>query len=206
MLNVIILISGSGSNLRAILEASQNTEYPVRVVAVGSDRQAAGLAHAEEFGVPTFVVRYRDYPNRESWGEALLTAIRSFDADLVLSAGLMRLLPANVVTELEPNLINSHPSLLPAFPGAHAVRDALSAGVSSTGVSVFVIDTGVDTGRLIAQREIAVEPGDTEETLHERIKVVERQLLVDLLTQIARQEISLSHPDQPSGITERNLS
>lgn len=191
-----MLISGGGSILKAILDAQSAGELSAQVVAVGADRSiergASGLNHATELGIPTFVVNYRDYDSREAWGEALLAKIREYEPDLVLSAGLMRLLPESFVKALSPQLLNTHPALLPLFPGAHAVRDALAAGATETGVSVFVIDEGVDTGPILEQRAVPVLEGDTEESLHERIKVVERTLIVEILEQLATGERSLT--------------
>lgn len=191
MLKLVVLISGSGSNLRALLEACDSGSLPATVVAVGADNHAPGLAHAREFGVNTFVVEPSEYANREAWGQAFLAAIETYGSDLVVSAGLMRILPADVVRALSPRLINTHPALLPLFPGAHAVRDALAAGAKETGVTVHVIDEGVDTGPVIRQAKVQIEPGDTETELHERIKVVERQLLVDVIRDIAENNINL---------------
>ncbi len=192
MLSVVVLISGAGSNLRALLDACESPLFPAKIRAVGADNPATGLEHAELFGVPTFVVDPSRFESREAWAEALLSNVKHFDPDLVVLAGFMRILPANFVQALSPNLINTHPSLLPAFPGAHAVRDALSAGAKTTGVTVHVVDEGVDTGPQLAQREVQVEDNDTEAALHERIKVVERELLVDVVRQIAEQKLQLS--------------
>lgn len=191
MLEVVVLISGSGSNLRALLEACAAGSLAARVVAVGADNACSGLAHAREFGVPTFVVEPASYGNREAWGEALRAAIETYHPDLVVSAGFMRILPAAVVRALSPNLINTHPALLPNFPGAHAVRDALAAGVPETGITVHIIDEGVDTGPIVRQATVPIEPGDTEAVLHERIKTVERALLVDVISDIASHTITL---------------
>ncbi len=192
MLRVVVLISGGGSNLRALLEASAHADYPAHIVAVGADREADGLAHAEAFGIPSFTVPYSSYPSREAWGEELLTTIREWEPDLVVLSGLMRLLPATVVDALAPNVINTHPAYLPEFPGAHGVRDALAAGVAQTGASVIVVDAGVDSGPILAQERIPVLPGDTEHSLHERIKPVERRLLIDTVRGIATDEIDLA--------------
>jgi phosphoribosylglycinamide formyltransferase-1 len=192
VLSVVVLISGSGSNLRALLDACQSPLFGAKVRAVGADNPATGLEHAELFGVPTFVVDPSRFESREAWADALLANVQHFEPDLVVLAGFMRILPANFVQALSPNLINTHPSLLPAFPGAHAVRDALSAGAKTTGVTIHVVDEGVDTGPQLAQREVQVEENDTESSLHERIKVVERELLVDVVRQIAQQQLQLS--------------
>jgi len=191
VLSIVVLISGGGSNLRALLEASEDAEFPARVVAVGADREADGLEHAERFGIPTFTVPYTSYPSREEWGDALLQQIRQWEPDLTILSGFMRLVPPRVVDALSPDLINTHPAYLPEFPGAHAVRDALTAGVTQTGASLIVVDNGVDAGPIISQERVEVEPGDTEGSLHERIKPVERRLLIDAVLDIANGHIDL---------------
>ena len=180
-----MLISGAGSNLRALLDAANNPLFGARVVAVGADNPADGLAHADLYGIPTFVVSPTNFASREAWADMLLENINFFKPDLVVLAGFMRILPPNFVRALSPNLINTHPSLLPDFPGAHAVRDALFAGATKTGVTIHIVDEGVDTGPHIAQREVAIQPDDNEGDLHERIKVVERELLVETVKAIA---------------------
>ncbi len=191
MLRVVVLISGGGSNLRALLEAAQDAEFPARVVAVGADRQADGLAHAEAFGIPSFVVPFTSFSSREEWGDELLARLREWEPDLVVLSGLMRLLPQQVVAAFGPAIINTHPAYLPEFPGAHGVRDALASGATQTGASVIVVDDGVDTGPILAQRRVPIEPGDTEATLHERIKPVERELLIQSVLDIADGAIDL---------------
>ena len=191
MLSVVVLISGSGSNLLALLKASENPLFPAKIVAVGSDKDAAGLAHAELFEVDTFVVEPERFANRDQWAKTLLANVLHHQPDLVVLAGFMKILPASFVTALRGKLINTHPSLLPQFPGAHAVRDALTAGVTKTGVTIHKVDEGVDTGEIIIQQEILVETGDTEQTLHERIKVVEREFLVSTVEDIASRRIVL---------------
>jgi len=193
-----VLISGGGSNLRTLLEECRHDSYPAHIVAVGADRDADGLAHAEAFGIPSFTVPYSAYPTREAWGEELLGALRPWQPDLVVLSGLMRLLPAGVVTALAPALINTHPAYLPEFPGAHAVRDALAAGAAQTGASVIAVDAGVDTGPILAQERVPVLPDDTEPALHERIKPVERRLLIDVVRGIADGSIDLSAASAPS--------
>lgn len=192
MLTVAVLISGAGSNLRALLEAAAEPGFPARVIAVGADRDAAGLAHADAFGIPAFTVAWRDYDSREAWGAALEEQLAAHEPDLIVLSGLMRLLPAAIVERHTPRIINTHPAYLPEFPGAHGVRDAISAGADRTGASVIVVDNGVDSGPILAQERIAIEPGDTEETLHERIKPVERRLLIDTVRRIATGELDLS--------------
>ncbi len=191
MLSLVVLISGGGSNLRALLEASEDAEFPARVVAVGADRPADGFEHAEHFGVPTFSVALTAFDDRDAWGDALLEQVRVWQPDLVVLSGFMKLLPPRVVAALAPNLINTHPAYLPEFPGAHAVRDAIAARVTETGASVIVVDNGVDSGPIIAQERIPVLPGDTETELHERIKPVERRLLVQAILDIANGHIDL---------------
>lgn len=191
MLSVVVLISGSGSNLLALLEAADNPLFGAKVLAVGSDQPAEGLAHAENFGVPTFVVAPTAFGRREDWADMLLANINHFKPDLVVLAGFMRILPANFVSALSPNLINLHPSLLPAYPGAHAVRDALFDGAKTTGATIHIVDEGVDTGPHIAQVEVAVLPDDNETELHDRIKVAERQLLISTVKDIAANKINL---------------
>lgn len=196
-----MLISGGGSNLKALLDAALDptaeTPFPARIVAVGSDTDAPGLAHAEAAGIPTFVVRPRDYDDREEWGQVLAAAIQEHhvgtgpEPGLVVSAGLMRILPPGFVREFSPRLINTHPALLPLFPGAHAVRDALASGATETGVTVHVIDEGVDTGPVLRQARVTIRPGESEEELHERIKQIERPLLVETVRAIATGELEL---------------
>ena len=191
MLSLVVLISGGGSNLRALLDASQDAEFPARVVAVGADRDADGFIHAEEFGIPTFSVAMSNFADRDAWAAELLAQVRSWNADLVVLSGFMKLLPPSFVAELSPNLINTHPAYLPEFPGAHGVRDALAAGATETGASVIVVDNGVDSGPIISQERVPIEPGDTEASLHERIKPVERRLLIQAILDIANSAIDL---------------
>ncbi|GAA3859400.1 phosphoribosylglycinamide formyltransferase [Leifsonia kafniensis] len=191
MLSLVVLISGGGSNLRALLEASEDAEFPARVVAIGADRDADGLALGEEFGIPTFTVPFTSFANRDAWGDELLAQIQQWQPDLVVLSGLMRLLPPRVVEALSPHLVNTHPAYLPEFPGAHGVRDALAAGATQTGASLIVVDNGVDAGPIIAQERVPVLPGDTEASLHERIKPVERRLLVQAVLDIANGHVDL---------------
>lgn len=191
MLSLVVLISGGGSNLRALLDASQDAEFPARVVAVGADRDADGFIHAEEYGIPTFSVAMSAFADRDAWAAEMLAQVRSWNADLVVLSGFMKLLPPSFVAALSPNLINTHPAYLPEFPGAHGVRDALAAGVPETGASVIVVDNGVDSGPIISQERIPVVAGDTEASLHERIKPVERRLLIQAILDIANAHIDL---------------
>lgn len=191
MLKLVVLISGTGSNLRALLDASADAEFPARVVAIGADRDAEGLALGEEFGVPTFSVPFTAYPDRDAWGDALIAEVARWEPDVVVLSGLMRLVPPAVVDAFSPQLINTHPAYLPEFPGAHGVRDALAAGVTQTGASLIVVDNSVDGGPIIAQERIPVLPGDTESSLHDRIKPVERRLLIQAVLDIANQHLDL---------------
>ncbi|MBX3087952.1 MAG: phosphoribosylglycinamide formyltransferase [Cryobacterium sp.] len=185
MLSLAVLISGEGSNLRALLESTANPAFPARVSVVGSEREAAGLRFARTFGVPAFCLPWDAFPSREAWGKALLVQLDIWKPDLLVLSGFMKLLPAEVVRALSPRILNTHPAYLPEFPGAHAVRDAIEASVTETGASVIVVDEGEDTGPVLLQERVAVLPDDTEETLHRRIKVVERRLLTTVLAEIA---------------------
>ncbi|WP_448005741.1 phosphoribosylglycinamide formyltransferase [Agromyces bauzanensis] len=191
MLQLVVLISGTGSNLRALLEASEDAEFPARVVAIGADREADGLALGEEFGIPTFIVPFTAYPDRDAWGDALIEQVRQWQPDLVILSGLMRLVPPAVVDAFSPHIINTHPAYLPEFPGAHGVREALAAGVDQTGASLIVVDNSVDGGPIIAQERVPVLPGDTEQALHDRIKPVERRLLIQAVLDIANSHLDL---------------
>jgi phosphoribosylglycinamide formyltransferase-1 len=191
MLSVVVLISGSGSNLRALLEACDNPLYPARILAVGSETAAQGLAHAEEFGVPTFVVELDRFSSREAWAEMLKNNIDFFKPDLVVLAGFMKVLPASFVKHFQGRMVNLHPSLLPEFPGAHAVRDALAAGATVTGTTIHLVDEGVDTGKILRQTQLAIPQGISELDLHEQIKELEREQLVTLVRDLAEGTLSL---------------
>jgi phosphoribosylglycinamide formyltransferase-1 len=192
VLTLAVLISGAGSNLRALLEAASDPAFPARVVVVGADRQADGFAHAEDFGIPTIMVPFREFETREHWGAELQSQLEVWQPDLLVLSGLMRLLPQAVVDAWAPRIINTHPAYLPEFPGAHGVRDALAAGVAETGASVIVVDGGIDSGPILAQERVPVLPGDTEHALHERIKPVERRLLLDVIRRIATGDLDLT--------------
>ena len=191
MLKLVVLISGGGSNLRSLLDAADDAEYPALVVAIGADRDADGLAHAEQRGIASFTVPFGSFADRDAWGDELLEQVTSWQPDLVILSGFMRLLPRRFVAALAPRLINTHPAYLPEFPGAHGVRDALAAGATQTGASVIVVDHGIDSGPIITQERVAVHPGDTEHSLHDRIKLVERRLLVDCVLDIANGVVDL---------------
>ena len=178
---MVVLASGSGTLLQSLLDSPIGRS----VVAVGSDvGDAPALARAASAGIPTFAIEPGDFPTRAAWDAALLDAVREFTPDWVVSAGFMRILGPGFVAAFPGTIINTHPALLPAFPGAHGVRDALRYGVKVTGCTVHVVDEGVDTGPIIAQRAVEILPHDTEGSLHERIKAVERDLLVQTLTQL----------------------
>lgn len=183
---VVVLVSGSGTLLQSLLDAQAAGELAAEVVAVGADRDGCeGLARARRAGVPTFVVRLRDHVDRAAWDAALADAVAAHDPDLVVSAGFMKLVGEAFLTRYAGRMINTHPALLPSFPGAHGVRDALAHGVKVTGCTVFEVDAGVDTGRILDQVPVRVADDDTEETLHERIKVAERRLLLDTVNALA---------------------
>ena len=174
--------------MKAILEATAAPGYGARVAAVIADRaDAAGLAIAQGAGIPTAVVSLSDFPERALWDEAIARTIGSFEPDLVVAAGFMRILGAPCLTRFDGRIINTHPALLPSYPGAHAVRDALAGGAKVTGCTVIIVDAGVDTGPIVAQAAVAVEDNDTEESLHERIKVVERDLLAATVGRMVRE-------------------
>lgn len=176
-----MLISGAGSNLEAFLNALPTSGMDAAVVAVGADGAAPGLAHGTQQGIPTFVVSPKDYADRDQWGQALVQELEKFSPDWIILSGFMKLLPPVVVQRFSPKIINTHPAYLPEFPGPHGVRDALDAGVSVTGASVIVVDDGVDSGPIVAQERVPVHPGDSEASLHDRIKIVERRLLLEVM-------------------------
>ncbi|GAB3067164.1 phosphoribosylglycinamide formyltransferase [Pedococcus soli] len=188
---IVVLISGSGTNLQALIDATADPAYGVRILAVGADRAGiSGLHKAAAAGIPTFVVRVEDHDDRADWDAALAERIADHEPAFVVSAGFMKILGPRVLGDHV--VLNTHPALLPAFPGAHAVRDALAAGATVTGCTVHVVDAGVDTGPVIAQSTVEVLPGDTEDTLHERIKAVEHPLLVNIVGRAAREGITVT--------------
>ncbi|MFC0526347.1 phosphoribosylglycinamide formyltransferase [Phytohabitans kaempferiae] len=184
----MVLVSGSGSNLQALLDATADAEYGAQVVAVGADREGiAGLDRAAAAGVPTFVDSVRAYPTREEWDAALTAHVAEHKPDLVISAGFLKLVGATFLGAFGDRYINTHNSLLPAFPGMHGPRDALAYGVRLAGATLFFVDAGVDTGPIIAQVAVPVLTDDTEETLTERIKEAERRQLVDAVGRLVRE-------------------
>ncbi|AWK11024.1 phosphoribosylglycinamide formyltransferase [Streptomyces spongiicola] len=186
---LVVLVSGSGTNLQALLDAigGDPEGFGARIVAVGADRDGiAGLERARAAGIPTFVCRVKDHPTREEWDRALAGAAAAYEPDLVVSAGFMKIVGRDFLARFGGRFVNTHPALLPSFPGAHGVRDALAYGVKVTGCTVHFVDDGVDTGPIIAQGVVAVRGEDDESALHERIKEVERQLLVEVVGRLAR--------------------
>ncbi|BBX68533.1 phosphoribosylglycinamide formyltransferase [Mycolicibacterium psychrotolerans] len=186
---LVVLASGTGSLLASLLNAAVD-DYPARVVAVGTDRDCAALQIAEAASVPTFTVPLRGYPDRTAWDAAITEATAAHDPDLVVSAGFMKILGPEFLSRFPGRVVNTHPALLPAFPGAHAVADALAYGVRVTGCTVHLVDAGTDTGPIVAQQAVPVLDGDDEATLHERIKVIERELLVDVLAALATRGVT----------------
>jgi phosphoribosylglycinamide formyltransferase-1 len=188
----VVLVSGSGTNLQALLDACADSSYGVSVVAVGADRDGIeGLSRAERAGVPTFVHRVKDFDSREEWDAALTASVASYEPDLVVSAGFMKLVGATFLAAYAGRFLNTHPALSPSFPGMHGPAEALAYGVKVTGCTLFVVDDGVDTGPIVAQTAVPVFDDDTVETLHERIKTEERQMLVDAVGRIAREGMSM---------------
>ena len=185
-MRLVVLVSGTGSNLQALLDACAEPGYGAEVVAVGADRDAIeGLARAERAGVPTFVCRVRDHASREEWDRALADTVVGHQPDLVVSAGFMKLVGRPLLSRVP--MVNTHPALCPSFPGMHGAADALGYGVKVTGATLFVVDDGVDTGPIVAQVPVPVADDDTVESLHERIKVAEREMLVESIGRMARE-------------------
>lgn len=182
---IVVLVSGSGTLLQSLIDACAAPAYGVRIAAVGADRECTGLDRARAAGIETFVCRTSDYPTRADWDVALASRLAAHDPVFVVSAGFMKVLGSAVLEGF--TVINTHPALLPSFPGAHGVRDALAHGVKVTGTTCHVVDAGVDTGPIIEQRAVVVLPDDTEDSLHERIKVEERDMLVDVVRRLARE-------------------
>jgi phosphoribosylglycinamide formyltransferase 1 len=186
---VVVLASGTGSLLQSLLEATSG-DYPARIVAVGVDRDCPAVDIAASASVPSYAVRLRDHADREAWDAAIADATALQEPDLIVAAGFMKILGPHFLSRFMGRIINTHPALLPAFPGAHAVPDALEYGVKVTGCSVHLVDAGTDTGPLLAQEAVPVLDDDDEASLHERIKVVERRLLVDVLAAVATRGVT----------------
>ncbi|MFE4196410.1 phosphoribosylglycinamide formyltransferase [Paenarthrobacter sp. NPDC056912] len=186
-MRIVVLVSGTGSNLQAVMDSVKSGELDVEIAAVGADRpDTYGVERSDEAGIETFVVNFNSFATRDEWDAALRDKVLSYKPDVVVSSGFMRIVSADFIDAFGGKYVNTHPALLPSFPGAHGVRDAMAYGVKVTGCTVHWADAGVDTGPIIAQEAVAVLPADTEETLHERIKVVERRLLVQTLANLAK--------------------
>lgn len=188
---LVVLASGAGSLLQSLLAAAAG-DYPARVVAVGVDRDCRAVDIAQAASIPSFCVRLGDFASRAEWDAAIADATEAHKPDLIVSAGFMKILGPEFLSRFIGRVVNTHPALLPAFPGAHAVPDALAYGVKVTGCTVHLVDAGMDTGPILAQEPVEIRDGDDEETLHERIKVVERRLLVDVLAALATRGVTWS--------------
>ena len=190
---IVVLASGSGTLMQALIDAQADPSTPYRIVGMLSDRaDAAALARAQDAGIATGVVSPRDLPDRAGWNAQLAESIGDFAPDWIVCAGFMRILGDPVLTRFAGRIVNSHPALLPSFAGAHGVRDALDYGVRVTGCTIHLVDAGVDTGPILAQEPVSVLPGDDEARVHERIKVVERRLLVDIVSDLCRHGCTVS--------------
>ena len=189
---LVVLVSGAGTNLQALLDATADPAYGAEVVAVGADRPGTGgLARAERAGVPTFVHRVADAESRAAWDVTLSETVAAYDPDLVVLAGFMKLVGPAFLSRLAGRVVNTHPALCPSFPGTSGPADALAYGVKVTGATLFVVDEGVDTGPIVAQTVVPVEDADDVETLHDRIKVAERAMLVDAVGRLAREGFAI---------------
>jgi phosphoribosylglycinamide formyltransferase-1 len=183
----VVLVSGAGTNLQALLDAAADPAYGAVVVAVGADRDGIeGLARAERAGLPTFVHRVKDFDDRAAWDRALTRSVAAHRPDVVISAGFMKLVGPDFLAAFGGRFVNTHPALSPSFPGMHGPADALAHGVKVTGCTLFLVDEGVDTGPIVAQSAVEVADDDTVASLHERIKVAERAMLVDTIGAMAR--------------------
>jgi phosphoribosylglycinamide formyltransferase 1 len=190
---LVVLVSGTGTNLQALLDACQDQEYGASVVAVGADRDGIeGLARAERAGVPTFVHRVTDFDSRDDWDAAVTASCAQHEPDLVVSAGFLKLVGKTFLDRFGGRFVNTHNALLPSFPGIHGPQEALEYGVRITGATLFVVDEGVDTGAIVAQVAVPVEDHDDLDTLTERIKVAERQMLVDTLGRMVREGFTVT--------------
>lgn len=190
---LVVLISGSGTLLQALLDAAADPRYPAEVVGVLADSAAAaGLRRSEALGIPSAAVPLSGFADRAAWDAGLRDAVEAFEPDWVVSAGFMRILGPQMLTAYPLRVVNTHPALLPSFPGAHAVRDSLAHGVRVTGSTLHLVDDGVDTGPILDQRPVPVADDDDEASLHERIKVVERELLVDVVRRLATHNVHVS--------------
>jgi phosphoribosylglycinamide formyltransferase-1 len=190
---LVVLVSGAGTNLQALIDACTDPGYGARIVAVGADRDGiAGLEKAAKANIPSFTLRVRDFGTRDAWDEALAANCEQYKPDLIVCAGFMKLVGKAFLERYAGRCLNTHPALLPSFPGMHGVRDALDYGVKVSGCTVFIVDEGVDAGPVLAQACVPVQDDDDEATLHERIKVAERALLVETVGRMAREGWSVT--------------
>jgi len=191
--SVVVLVSGCGTNLQALIDATADPAYGVRIAAVGADRgDIEGLARARRAGIPTFVCRVADFATRAEWDAALTSQVSAYRPQLVVLAGFMKLAGEAFLDRFGGHIVNTHPALSPSFPGIHGPQEALDYGVKVTGCTLFVVDAGVDTGPIVAQGVVTVQGDDTAETLHERIKTVERQMLVEYVGRMVREGFSVT--------------
>jgi phosphoribosylglycinamide formyltransferase-1 len=186
---LVVLASGTGSLLASLL-ATAVGDYPGRVVAVGVDRDCPAVDIAKAADVPVYRVRLSDYPDRAAWDAAITDATADHRPDLIVSAGFMKILGPQFLSRYMGRIVNTHPALLPAFPGTHAVPESLDYGVKVTGCTVHLVDAGTDTGPILAQEVVAVRDDDDEASLHERIKVVERRLLAEVIADVATRGVT----------------
>ncbi len=185
--SIVVLVSGAGTNLQALIDATADPAYGVRIAAVGADRDdIEGLSRARLAKIPTFVCRVADFATRADWDAALTAQVAVYDPQLVVLAGFMKLTGERFLGRFGGRAVNTHPALSPSFPGMHSPQEALEYGVKVTGCTLFVVDSGVDTGPIVAQSAVSVQDDDTVETLHERIKTAERQMLVDYVGRMVR--------------------
>ena len=190
---LVVLVSGSGTNLQALLDACADPSYGASVVAVGADRDGIeGLARADRAGVPTFVKKVGQFGSRDLWDVAMADAVASYDPDLVVSAGFMKLAGESFLARFDGRYVNTHPALLPSFPGMHGAADALEHGVKVAGATLFMVDSGIDTGPIVAQSAVPVADDDDVDSLHERIKVAERAMLVESVGRMAREGFTIT--------------
>ncbi len=190
---LVVLVSGSGTTLQALLDAAGDPSWGAAVVAVGADRDGTlGEKRAADLGIPTFVLKVPDFVDREDWDAALTEAVAAYEPDVIVLAGFMKLVGKHFLSRFEGKTLNTHPALSPSFPGMHGPRDALAYGVKVTGCTLFVVDEGVDTGAIVAQAAVPVLDDDTEDSLHERIKVAERAMLVDAVGRMAREGFTVT--------------
>ncbi|MCU1602310.1 MAG: phosphoribosylglycinamide formyltransferase, partial [Frankiales bacterium] len=190
---LVVLVSGSGTTLQALLDAADDPAWGGAVVAVGADRDGTlGEKRAADLGIPTFVLKVPDFATREDWDAALTEAVAAHEPDVIVLAGFMKLVGKHFLSRFEGKTLNTHPALSPSFPGMHGPREAMAYGVKVTGCTLFVVDEGVDTGAIVAQSAVPVLDDDTEDSLHERIKVAERAMLVDAVGRMAREGFTVT--------------